>query len=76
VKEVVPGPPEQAFQNGPRGADILLGPEISLLEFLNGHLLWFEDHMTHVIMGPVMVKDSPFLCQSLLKRSSRKGCKD
>jgi hypothetical protein len=73
VKEVVPGPPEQAFQNGSRGADIFLGPEVSLLQFPDSHLIGSEDRVTHVIMGPVPVKDSPLLLQPLLKGGSRKG---
>jgi hypothetical protein len=70
---MIPGSPEQALQDGPRGADIFLGPEIPLLELSDRHLFWPEDCVTHVIMGPVAIKDSPFLFQSLLKRSPRKG---
>src|SRR4030042_1799488 len=76
MKEVIPGPPEQPFQNGSRGADIFLRPEVSLLEFLDSHLIGSEDRVTHVIMGPVTVKDSSFLFQPLLKRGSRKGCEN
>jgi hypothetical protein len=73
VKEVIPGPPEQAFQDGPRGTDIFLCPEVSLLELSDGHLFWPEDCVTHVVMGPVAVKDSSFLFQSLLKRGPGEG---
>jgi hypothetical protein len=55
------GTPEETFEYGSRSADIFLSPEVSLLEFLDRHLFRPEDRMTHVIMGPVMVKDSPLL---------------
>jgi hypothetical protein len=67
------GPPEQAFQYRPRGTDIFLCPEVSLLEFLDSHLFRLEDYMTHVIMGPVTVKNSFFLLQPRLKRGPWKG---
>lgn len=43
------------------------------MEFPDSHLSWLEDHMTHVIMGPVTVEDPPFLLQSFLEGRSWKG---
>ena len=53
-----------------------MGPEVSVLELLDGHLVGSEDRVTHVIMGPVTVKDSSFLFQPLLKRGPRKRCEN
>jgi hypothetical protein len=69
----MPGAPKKAFQYRPRSANIFLCPEVSLLEFSNGHLFRFEDYVTHIIMRPVMVKNPPFLLQPALEGSSRKG---
>ena len=72
----MPGAPEKAFQYRPRSTNIFLCPEITLLEFLNGHPSRFENDMAHIIMRPVMVEDPPFLLQPVLEGSSRKGCEN
>src|SRR4030042_4913713 len=66
------GSPDKAFQYRPRSTYIFLRPEVSLLEFLDGHLFGTEDHMAHVVMRPVTVKDPPLLLQPLLQRGPRK----
>jgi len=43
------------------------------LEFLNRHPLGFEDHMAHIIVGPVVVKDPSFLFQPFLKKIDKLG---
>src|SRR4030042_4554306 len=66
------GSPDKAFQYRPCEPDVCLAPEVSLLEFLDGHLFGSEDHMAHVVMRPVTVKDPPLLLQPLLQRGPRK----
>jgi hypothetical protein len=70
VEEMMFGSPEKTLQYGSRGTNIFLRPEVSLLEFSDGHLLWLEDHMAHIIMRPIVIENPIFFLQPLSKGSS------
>ncbi len=76
VKEVMSGPPEKALQYRAWCTGIFLRPQVSLLKLLDGHPLWFENHVAHIIMGPIMIEDPLFLLHSLPEWRSRKGCEN
>jgi hypothetical protein len=76
IEEMILGTPEEAFQYRTRSTGIFLCPEVSLLELLGRHLLWFEDDVAHVIVGPVTVDDPILLLHSLEKRGSWKRGED
>jgi hypothetical protein len=76
VEEVVPGTPKEPSQNGARRTAILLSPQVSLLELPGAHQLGLEDHMTHIVVRPMVIEDPPLLLKSFPQRGPGKGRED
>ena len=53
-----------------------VAPLVSLLELVDGHLLWLEHDMRCVVSGPVTVEDAVLRLESAEQRCTGVGCED